>query len=151
MCSHIKWCSLLGEEIPVERGTRQGALTSPILFNLFYEDLINELNQSNYGLTISGHKFNVTCYADDILLCSLTSQGLQCLIDTAENYIKNHGLPFNPAKTECMLFGKCPFHNIPIWTLESQSLKVAPSIKYSGTILSSDNGCSQWNHVNKRP
>ena len=87
MCIHIKWCSLLGEEIPVERGTRQGTLTSPIVFNLFYEDLINELNQSNYGLTISGHNFNVICYADDILLCSLTSQGLQCLIDTAENYI----------------------------------------------------------------
>ena len=142
MCIHIKWCSLLGEEIPVERGTRQVALTSPILFNLFYEDLIKELNQSNYGLTIGGHNFNVICYADDILLCSLTSQGLQCLIDTAENYIKNHGLRFNPAKTECMLFGKCQFHNIPIWTLESQSLKVVPSIKYLGTILSSDDGCS---------
>ena len=37
---------------------------------------------------------------------------------------------------------ECPFHNIPIWTLEIQSLKVVPSIKYLGTILSSDNGCS---------
>ena len=53
--------------------------------------------------------FNTFCYADDILLCSLTVTGLQRMIDIANEYVSSHGLSFNPMKTECILFGGCSF------------------------------------------
>ena len=44
ICVQIKWGSALSEPITVHKGTRQGGLSSPFLFNLFYQDLINELS-----------------------------------------------------------------------------------------------------------
>ena len=41
------------------------------------------------------------CYADDIMLTSLTPTGLQSLNNAANKYISSHGLEFNPNKTTC--------------------------------------------------
>ena len=77
----------------------------------------------------------LTKYFKKFLLCGSIS-----LIDRAVEYIRNHGLRFNPDKSECMLFGKCPFTAIPRWTMNNKYLNVAPSIKYLGTSLCHDNG-----------
>ena len=45
ICVQIKWGSALSEPISVHKGTRQGRLSSPFLFNLFYQYLINELSE----------------------------------------------------------------------------------------------------------
>ena len=70
MCVFLRWNNVLGNKIKVNQGTRQGGLTSPWIFNLFYQELIDDLNDMNVGVSIGGHNFNVICYADDILLCS---------------------------------------------------------------------------------
>ena len=140
MSAVIKWNNITGNKISVKHGTRQGGLTSPFIFNLFYQNLIDKLNSRNCGITIGGNNYNVICYADDILLCSTTSSGLQTLINIANGYIQNCGLKFNPQKTECMLSGSNPFNNVPKWTIENVSLTVVPSIKYLGTILCGVNG-----------
>ena len=140
MCVYTRWNAIIGNEIKVNRGTRQGGLTSPFMFNLFYKDLIQNLNKMNHGITISGYNFNAICYADDILLCSVTSTGLQKLIDDADFNIKQHGLQFNSSKTDCMLFGNSPYKNIPKWYMNNQPLNVVPSIKYLGTFLEPGNG-----------
>ena len=119
----------LSNEIRVERGTRQGGLTSPYLFNLFYQPLIESLYLCNTGITVGGCNLNAICYADDIMLCSLTSFGLQDLIEKANSYIKGHGLKFNPLKTECMISGTNPFSVLPSWILENSVLQVAPAEK----------------------
>ena len=39
----IKWGDTLSESIKIEKGTRQGGLSSPFLFNIFYQEMIEEL------------------------------------------------------------------------------------------------------------
>ena len=93
----LRWKNTLGEKIPVVKGTRQGGLTSPLFFNLFYKDLITAVNSKNCGITIGNNNYNVMCYADDLLICSTTaSNHLQSLIDLSVQYIVQHGLRFNP-------------------------------------------------------
>ena len=99
--------------------SRQGGLTSPFLFNLFYEDLINQLSDCIGRININDHSFNVFCYADDLLLTSLTVSGLQIMICVANKYIRDNGLKFNPLKTECVIFGKCTLDPHPEWTLSN--------------------------------
>jgi hypothetical protein len=65
------------------------------------------------------------CYADDLLLTSLTATGLQCLINVANKYITKHGLRFHPDKTECSMFGPCHLEPRPIWNInETDHVKV---------------------------
>ena len=52
---------------------RQGGLTSPFLFNIFYKDLVDILASHERGFTIDGVRFNVFVYDDDILLASTTA------------------------------------------------------------------------------
>ena len=79
----------------------------------------------------------VLCYADDILLASLTSTGLQSMINLASKYITEHGLTFNATKTECSVFGKCTLLPKPCWYMDNIRLKEVPFVKYLGVHLSS--------------
>ena len=49
--------------------------------------MITELSDSIGGITINGVSYNVFCYADDILLTSTSTTGLQRLINVADLYI----------------------------------------------------------------
>lgn len=52
----VKWDGQLSTPFRVEKGTRQGSLTSPFLFNVFYKELIDSLNSScSDGIMIDGH------------------------------------------------------------------------------------------------
>ncbi len=96
----VKWGNQLSSQICIYKGTRQGDLSSPFLFNLFYKDLIELLCNCTGGVRIGATSYNVFCYADEILICSLTVSDLQKIIDIANMYITSHGLSFNPSKTE---------------------------------------------------
>ena len=151
MCVYTRWNAIIGNEIKVNRGTRQGGLTSPFMFNLFYKDLIQNLNKMNHGITISGYNFNAICYADDILLCSVTSSGLQKLIDDADFNINNMDYNLIQAKRIVCCLEIPPYKNIPKWYMNNQPLNVVPSIKYLGTILEPGNGgniqdLARWLH-----
>ena len=138
----IKWKSCLSEAIVIERGTRQGGLSSPILFNLFYKGLIDTLQSISCGIHINNVNFNTICYADDILLCSTTVTGLQKMINIASDYIHKHGLRFNPHKTSCLIMGANPFVTPPIWTMEGETLNIETQISYLGTVLGKKCGTS---------
>lgn len=141
----VRWSSKIGSDIKVNKGTRQGGLSSPFLFNIFYQDLIDELSHLTGGIIIGGKSYNVFCYADDILLTSVTVTGLQMLIDHSNNYITKHGLRFNPGKTQCISFGKSTLINRK-WTLNNEELKQVKAISYLGITLSN----SPEDHVEER-
>ena len=64
----------IGEPFPTKRGVLQGALTSPLLFNLYINDLIRDLNKQGIGPKIGGKQINNLFFADDICLISKTPQ-----------------------------------------------------------------------------
>ena len=143
----LKWRGKISPPIKVNTGIHQGGLSSPMLFNLFYQNLISELNSLNIGIIINNQRYNALCYADDILLISTTVTGLQKLIDKAVSHITKKGLKFNPLKTECFIAGKNPFVSIPKWFIGNSVLSVKDKIKYLGTVLGNSNGLS---HVQER-
>ncbi len=109
---NVKWANKLSASVKLEKGSRQGVLTSPFLFNLFYEGLTENLCNSSRGLRIKKTSYNVLISADDILLISITVSGLQTLIKCANHYTTDHGLAFNAFKTSCVIFGKYYFKQL---------------------------------------
>ena len=134
----IKWNGMLRRSIKVSIGTRQGGLTSPMLFNVLYQELVHLLSTCYSEITINNETYNVFCYADDIILASLSIAGLQQLIDTARSFIKAEGLNFNPSKTVCTIFGKHHLTTAPKWILNDTILTGEKQVKYLGSILSNN-------------
>ena len=102
----IKWCGKYSTKINIHVGTQQSGLSSPYLFNLFYQKLIDLLSKCTGGIQIGEHSYNVFCYADDLVLTSLSVTGLQDLINSAKSFIVSHGLNFNPSKTVCTILSE---------------------------------------------
>ena len=125
-----KWCQKLSTKIDVCIGTRQDGISSPFLFNIFYQDLVEKLSKCSGGILINNNTYNVFCYADDLILTSLSVNGLQELIDTANSYITEHGLKFNPTKTICTTLGCRNFDDTPYWHLNNTILREDAAVTY---------------------
>ena len=57
MCVFVRWNNQTGD-IPVRKGKRQGGLISSFLHNLFYKNLIGELNKNVTGVVIGDYCYN---------------------------------------------------------------------------------------------
>ena len=68
----------LSESFSIEKGVRQGCPLSPILFNLFINDIFNKCDDC--GITIEGKKCCGGLFADDIVLCTPTRSQLKKML-----------------------------------------------------------------------
>ena len=63
----------------INRGVLQGSKSGSTLFNVFLNDLLDSLNNSNLGVTIGDIQISALGFADDIVLitgCPMKAQGL---------------------------------------------------------------------------
>ncbi|CAG9133050.1 unnamed protein product [Plutella xylostella] len=120
-------------------GVRQGGLTSPKLFNLYMNQLIEELSSTKVGCHIDGLCINNISYADDMVLLSPSLGALRRLVGTCETYAEAHGLRYNVKKSELMVFksGTKTYTNVPV-ELYGTALKKVTKFKYLGHWVSED-------------
>ena len=86
MYQDVKYCVRLNgidtEWFKVMNGLKQGCMLSPLLFNLFINDLVEAIN----SLGVGQEKVSVLLYADDLVLVAETEADLQKLLDTLSNW-----------------------------------------------------------------
>ena len=89
------------------RGVRQGCVLSPLLFNLYLNDIPFLLDNSSYTDSIilpNGLPLNCLFYADDLVLVSRSASGLQKQIDILQIYVEKWLMKMNPQKTKVLIF-----------------------------------------------
>ena len=87
-----------------KRGVLQGNPLSPLLFNLYINDIIERLKPTR-DITLNGiDKFNVLMYADDIIVFANSKEILQQNLDIISKYCEDWKLQINSKKTKCMTF-----------------------------------------------
>ncbi|XP_033114321.1 uncharacterized protein LOC117114738 [Anneissia japonica] len=121
----------------VKNGVRQGGIMSPLLYNIYVEDLNVRLNNVNDGCELKDTTFNRLCYADDMVLLASSCYGLQRLVIACENFAEDHDVIYNTTKSVCMLF--CPsvrkVSGLPVTRLIVSHLNYCDSVTYLGHML----------------
>jgi hypothetical protein len=76
----------------------QGGVLSPFLFNIYIDDLIVEINQSDYGCYLSNCKTTILGYCDDLILMASSLAHMQ-ILDKCQNFSEKWNIKFNANKS----------------------------------------------------
>ena len=91
----------------VEQGVAQGCSLSPILFSVFINDLLKDVEQAELGIQLSsGKRVGGMLFADDFVGVSVSRENLQKLIDVVRGYCNKWRLKANVSKSAVMVFSK---------------------------------------------
>lgn len=127
----------LTESFSSIRGVKQGCVLSPLLFNLFVGDLPAIFDQTCDPVSL--HNTDISClmFADDLVILSTTSTGLQTALDKLDSYCTKWGLCLNMNKTKVMIFNKSG-HLLKNYrfTINNQPIEIATSYMYLGIVFS---------------
>jgi hypothetical protein len=91
----------------VEQGVAQGCSLSPILFSVFIDELLTEVEQAGLGIQISdGRRIGGMLFADDFVGVSDSEEDLQKLIDVVHAYCQKWRLKANVSKSAVVVFAR---------------------------------------------
>ena len=106
----VKWDGSVSSSFTIGNGVRQGAVLSPVLFNLYMDELFTVLRESDIGCKIDQFYYGCIGYADDFCLLCPTRSGLQKMVDITKDYCDHHGITISTdvnvekSKTKCLCF-----------------------------------------------
>ena len=122
-------------------GLKQGCPLSPLLFNLFIDDVDYIFDDTCDPIGIHNEKINHFLYADDLVILSQSKEGLQRSIDRTADYAKSKQLTISVNKSKTMIFNQPGRFIRDTFTLNGKTLESVQSfcilgfdVKCSGTV-----------------
>ena len=134
----VRWNSAHSEMFSVANGVRQGGVLSPILFTVYIDDLLSQLEDAGIGCYWNHHYVGAICYADDIVLLAPSPSALRHMLHTCSIFAESHNFVFNASKTQLIKFSRYPSRGAAKFVFRGQDLTYCESVSHLGHILSSD-------------
>jgi len=141
MYSNSKFVAKKGKFISpvtkVHKGVKQGDSLSPMLFNIYTNDLPEVFDQLHSDpVSLDSTKLNCLLYADDLILISESEKGLQSCLDSLSTYCTRWKLKINISKTKIIIFSKGKRKpSQDKFLINEQEIEVVEKYKYLGVIL----------------
>ena len=137
--AQVRVNSGVSERIRCNVGVKHGDVLSPILFNLFLNDLPTELCDLSFDEDtpiLNDTKIDCLLYADDLVIMSLTKEGLQCKLDHLFQYCNKWKMSVNVKKTKIMVLGGRKNVNVgESFRIGNEIVERVSSYKYLGVTL----------------
>ena len=131
----VNWGNAKSETFSISNGVRQGAVASPLFFNVYMDQLFDNILNSGLGCRIGNFSYSILGYADDLTLLSPTVEGLQKMIMMVEKYCTDNGLRISvdadpkESKTKCIAINTAQptistkVYNTPVpWVSQTEHL-----------------------------
>ena len=118
-------------------GVRQGDVLSTTLFNIYVNDLVNEIRDLNKGVSLGDDLcVSILIYADDIVLLAENKENLQCMLNYLYNWCTNWRMSLNCDKTTIVHFrNKRQCRTLFIFMYGETNLDIVSQYKYLGLVL----------------
>ena len=130
----------------IEQGVAQGCSLSPILFSVFVNDLLKEVEQTGLGIQLSsGKTVGGMLFADDFVGISDSKESLQKLLDVVYSYCSKWRLQL--MKSAVMVFSKDAVSSC--WKWGEYSLPIVSSYSYLGIDFSSNGAWAMHMRIRK--
>lgn len=141
--------NMKSEKFTVDSGLRQGGGLSPMLFNIFMDDIIKECMEKTIKLHVGYKNLQVVeisegVFADDIMLVASSEKNLQDNLNIWNQALQKRGMKINKQKTKVMTMGDTRM-NIEI---EGTKIEQVERFKYLGVVI--DNTGKQDAEINER-
>ena len=146
--SQVKWNSEVGDLFDNMYGVLQGGTVIPTLFNIYVDDMQTAFDGVS-GVKIGNMTINHILQADDLILISEKSVGLQKLLARLEKYCRRWHILLNVAKTKTMVFNK-RFQVAEVlldFTYNGNTVEECSEYKYLGVIFSNQGQRFKSNHA----
>ena len=134
--------NIQGNIFKITVGVRQGCLLSPVLFNVFLEEIMADIqNNHTSSISIGGLSISNLRFADDIDLIARNTQELQALTYKLSNNASKYGMEISIEKSKVMINSKENQHSDVY--LYGCKLEEVEKFKYLGANLTKKGTCDQ--------
>ena len=122
----------------IEKGVRQGCISSPCLFNFYAEYIMRNagLNEAQAGIKIAERIINNLIYADDTTLMAEGEEELKSLLMKVKEESEKAGLKFNTQKTKIMASGP-----ITSWQIDEETMETMTEFIFLGSKITVNGDC----------
>jgi len=126
----------------IGRGVRQGCPLSPILFNIYIEEIVREsLDEMNEGIKVGGKLVKALRFADDQAMLAQNQGGLQRMMDRLNMISMEYGMKINIRKTKVMKISRAVEPTTVKITINGEQLEQVDKFCYLGSVVTQDAKC----------
>ncbi|VDI42850.1 Hypothetical predicted protein [Mytilus galloprovincialis] len=106
MTSKVRWAGAISPKFNILQGVRQGGILSPLLYKIYNNNLLMELQETRLGFRMGNVYLGCPTCADDIALLSSNPNELQCMLSTLHRHAVQDRVSIHPKKTKAVVFSK---------------------------------------------
>jgi hypothetical protein len=137
----VKVGGVLSEPIDLEIGVRQGAPSSPVLFDVFIDSVLDELRGMKIPALrrpLTGRQMPGLLFADDLLLSQPSRVRLIAALQKVSAWADKWGMTVNNGKCGVMVLCSAAKHEAAkrrTWLLQGRPIPVVDEYKYLGVLI----------------
>jgi hypothetical protein len=138
----VSWNGVFSDCFTGMNGTKQGGVLSPILFSIYLDGLLCELQRGGVGCCIGRMFVGGLAYADDVALIAPTPDAMRKMLNICDKFAAEFSIVFNAKKSKCLVFqpkrGGITIPSSPSFYIGGNVIEIVDKWPHLGHIITSE-------------